>query len=119
MSKGSLITLAVLIVLIFAGLIGWKQYQRASAEAAGREEAIGLVARNKGIIKERAYFDGLMARHHDEAFAASYQSGGLFAPSEFDSGVYIEKLFDLIVASAEADGKVDVVSGIPAVSMSR
>lgn len=116
MSKGSIITLVVIVVLLLGGMFIYKQQQRSKAEIEGKQSAVQLIEGLKGLAPHREYVLGLIDSHHPEAFAASWSSGGLFAPSEFDEQGYIEQLWQRISDAARRDGKPEVVGELPGVT---
>lgn len=114
MSKGSLITLAVLIVLVIGGALGFKTYKRSALNAEARQSADSLLRHNVVVQQNKEYVDGLMARFHPEAFAKAYTSGGLTGQAEYDEAVYLDELWTLIKRQAEADGKSELLIALPA-----
>lgn len=114
MSKGSIITLVVLIIAIVGGLLIYKDRRTAAAHVEARSAAMEIVEPRPFFIANREYVEGLLDRFHDEAFEKAYVHGGLMAASEFDVQTYLENLWDLVNAQATADGRQEVADGFPA-----
>ena len=114
MSKGSLITLAVLVVLILGGMFLYKQNQRSVAEQDGLK-VLDQMLSVKSIQPHREYLQGIAEKHHDAVFESSFESGGLFAPSVFDEQKYIEGIWSHICEQLTAEGKKDILFLLPGV----
>lgn len=115
MSKGSIITLVVLVVMVIAGLFGVKIYHRTENEKEARTEAWKLVQDSKALKPHLDYLKKVMESHHTRAFSAAYSSGGLFAPSEFDGQIYVERIWELTAMTLRNEGKADIIELLPAV----
>ncbi len=115
MSKGSIITLVVLVALIVGGMFVWKAIQRTNAETEALAAPLSLLAQSKVYKDHRDYLDGLLREAHGPSFATAYKPGSLFLPSEWDEQAYVESVFDFVAARAEADGKPDIIQGLPGV----
>ncbi|MBL8746227.1 MAG: hypothetical protein JNK58_07730 [Phycisphaerae bacterium] len=115
MSKGSMITLAVLVALLVGGMVVWKGIQKSRAEAEARVAPVNLLQYSKVYKENREYLDGLLREAHAPSFAQAYKSGSLFTPSEWDEQVYVELVFDFLAERAKADGKPEIVPGLPGV----
>lgn len=117
MSKGSLITLAVLVVLVLGGLLGYKAYQENKTRAEAREAAVGLLHGGKLFEANKDYVLKLIDGAHAEAFKATYRQGGLFAMSEFDEQLYLEALWSRVEAAAKADKREDILLVLPGIAI--
>lgn len=116
MSKGSIITLAVLVVLVLGGVFAWKQTQRSYAEKEAPRMVLDLLGPTKAYRDHKDYVDGLIRTNHDRAFREAYRSGGLVAQSVWDEQKYLELTIDFIRERATAEGKADLVEGLISVS---
>jgi len=114
MSKGSLITLAVLVVLILGGMLFYKQSQRQTAEKESLS-ALNQMLSVKSIEPHRDYLQSIADKHHKEVFESSYVSGGLFAPSSFDEQKYIEDVWSRIREQLKAENKKEILFLLPGV----
>lgn len=115
MSKGSIITLIVVVVFLVGGLLSWKAVQRSRAEAEARQAPFTLLAHTKVYKENKEYLDRLIAEAHAPAFGACYKFGGLLSPSEWDEQAYIERVFDHVADRARADNKADIIPQLPGV----
>lgn len=114
MSKGSLITLAVLVVLVLGGALGFKAYKRDQLNAEARASAESLLKHNVVVQQHKDYVYPLIERFHEQAFAKAYTSGGLTGGAEYDEAAYIDELWTLIKAQAQADAKYELIPALPA-----
>jgi hypothetical protein len=115
MSKGSIVTLVVLLAVILGGFLGFKQYQKVQSANEARDEAMQVVMGSKVLREHKVYIESLIDRHHAEAFKAGFKREHLFAPTEFDSQKYIEVLWERVASSANSDSKPDIAAALPGV----
>lgn len=115
MSKGSIIALVVAVAALLGGMFVWKGMQRSKAETEARAAPVQMLSMTKTYKENQAYIDGLLREGHDAAFAKAYVSGSLFSPSEWDEQVYVEAVMGFVVERVKADGKADLVKGLPGV----
>lgn len=115
MSKGSIITLVVLVVGVLGGFLGYKEYQKRQTSGKAAIDAKGLLG-GRQYRENQAYIDGLIHRHHGEAFAAAFQQEHLFAPSEFDEQKYLEVLWKRVSESAIRDNKPEIADSLPSLN---
>jgi hypothetical protein len=115
MSRASLITLGVLVAAILGGMLVWKGVQRAAAERDAHEAVRLALDGTSARARFGEYIDRVVRETHAEAFAAAYDSGGLFSPSEWDEQRYIELIFERLASRAAAEGKADLIPLLPGV----
>lgn len=113
MSKGAIITLAVLVVAIVGGLMGKKMQNQGRASLDARQAAVVLIQSSPTYKQHQSYIDGLIDEHHAPAFALAYTSGGLASQADYDEEVYFAELWTRVAASAERDKREDVVQILP------
>ncbi len=113
MSKGSIITLVVLVVAIVGGLLIYKDRRAAATNIEARAAATEYVQSRKVFNEHGEYIEGLIERFHDEAFEKAYVHGGLFATSEYDEHDYFEELWFLARRTAREEGRSEVADMLP------
>lgn len=113
MSKGSIITLVVLVAVVFASLFIYKEQRESLTHAEARLAALEFLGHRKPLEEHKAYVESLVDRFHDQAFEASYVHGGLFAASEYDEQLYFEELWPLMRRAARDEGRGDVAVVLP------
>ena len=113
MSKGSIITLVVLVAAVFAGLLIYKDRRAAATDKEAREAALEFLGQRAALVEHEAYYTELVERLHDEAFGVAYIHGGLMAASEFDEQVYFEELWPRMRKAARDEGKPEVALLLP------
>ncbi len=113
MSKGAIITLAVLVIAVVGGLMGMKMQNQSRASRDARQAALELIQSSPTYKQHQSYVDGLMDEHHAPAFEAAYTSGGLASPADYDEEIYFTELWTRMAASAERDQRADVVQILP------
>ncbi len=113
MSKGSIITLVVLVVAILGGLLVYKDRRAAATHDEARLAALEFLGQRPTLVEHREYITGLVDRFHDQAFEVAYVHGGLFAASEYDEHVYFEELWPLMRKAAREEGRGEVAVLLP------
>lgn len=113
MSKGSIITLVVLVVAILGGLLVYKDRRAAATHTEARQAALDFLGQRPILAEHREYTTGLVDRFHDQAFQVAYVHGGLFAASEYDEQVYFEELWPLMRKAARDEGRAEVAVLLP------
>jgi len=113
MSKGSLITLAVLVVLIVGGVLGFKTYKKSELGKEAQASAHSLVRHSVVVQQNKDYVFALMDRFHPEAFAKAYSSGGLTGGAEYDEEVYLDALWTRVKDQARQDGREELLIALP------
>lgn len=115
MSKGSIITLVVLIVALVGGMLVYKQVQRSRTEREAQAMPRAMLTQTAVYKNHGPYIDALLEEAHRDAFASSYRAGSLFSPSEWDEQVYLEAVIEHIAQRAAADGKQEILDNLPGV----
>lgn len=113
MSKGSIITLVVLIVAVIVGLLVYKDRRAAATNQEARQGALDHLGQRASLAPHMDYINGLVDRFHEQAFAVAYVHGGLFAESEYDEQVYFEELWPLLRKAAREEGKSEIAEQLP------
>lgn len=113
MSKGSIITLVVLVVAVFASLLIYKDRRAAATRVEARQAALEFLGQRPKLVEHEVYLAELVDRFHDQAFEVAYVHGGFFQASEYDEQVYFEELWPKMRKAARDDGRSDVAVLLP------
>ena len=105
---------AVPILLIIAAVIGWKFYNKNSASAEVKEQAMALFQDLPQYEQEREFFETAVSESHDPAFNVSYSMGGRRRGSRFDNEQYHTLLLQGVMKRADAAGKTEIAEIIRA-----
>lgn len=119
MSKGSIITLILLLVLTLGGFLGFKEYQKFETAKEAKAEALQVSMGSTLLRENKPYVESLIDKHHDAAFKAGFKREHIFAPTEFDGQKYMEVLWEGVAASALTDNKPEIAAALPSVHVGK
>ncbi len=108
MSKGSIITLLVLVVVTVGGFWGYKVYRVGVRHAEVREGATEWLNGRQFYNQNVEYIEGLVDFAHDEAFDKAYSMGGLTSQAEFSEETYYFTLLKLLEEETRSAGRDDI-----------
>ncbi len=83
---------------------------KSSDDAAVKAEMITVLHDFPDYSQNAAYYEGLVAACHHQAFEAAYHMGGRRRNTALDSKKYLVQISSLMAARASADGHSDVAA---------
>lgn len=99
-------------VVVVAGVIGLKFYDKGNAEAEIKTGMHDWIASAAGYSDDPAYAEALFEKHHGPAFEKAYDVGGRRRSASFDDGHYMAEVTTAMALDARVDGREKLAAGL-------
>lgn len=92
--------------------LGIKLFNKSRDDLEVKQEMIQVVHEFPNYSSNANYYDGLVERYHQQAFAAAYSMGGRHTRAKLDAKLYLVQISGMMANKASSDGKTDVAQAL-------